>query len=108
MRTSAARLAHARRGGPRPLRGQRGLLERGARGLRRRRGRPRAGEAGPNPRHSPRQGRDRRTPLSPAGALAEGLTHVSATAAAFDPGTLDVASPEHYEQHGYPHAEWTW
>jgi cytochrome P450 len=33
---------------------------------------------------------------------------VSATAAAFDPGTLDVASPEHYEQHGYPHAEWTW
>jgi cytochrome P450 len=33
---------------------------------------------------------------------------VSATAAAFDPGTLDVATPEHYEQHGYPHAEWTW
>jgi cytochrome P450 len=27
---------------------------------------------------------------------------------AFDPTTLDVASPEHYEQHGYPHAEWTW
>ena len=26
----------------------------------------------------------------------------------FDPATLDVASPEHYEQHGYPHAEWTW
>ncbi len=27
---------------------------------------------------------------------------------AIDPATLDVASPEHYEQHGYPHAEWTW
>jgi cholest-4-en-3-one 26-monooxygenase len=27
---------------------------------------------------------------------------------AFDPATLDVASPEHYEQHGYPHPEWTW
>jgi cholest-4-en-3-one 26-monooxygenase len=26
----------------------------------------------------------------------------------FDPGTLDVATPEHYERHGYPHAEWTW
>lgn len=25
-----------------------------------------------------------------------------------DPATLDVASPEHYEQHGYPHPEWTW
>ena len=28
--------------------------------------------------------------------------------AAFDPATLDVMSPEHFEQHGYPHAEWTW
>ncbi len=27
---------------------------------------------------------------------------------AFDPATLDVMSPEHFEQHGYPHAEWTW
>lgn len=26
----------------------------------------------------------------------------------FDPGTLDVMSPTHYERHGYPHAEWTW
>jgi cholest-4-en-3-one 26-monooxygenase len=26
----------------------------------------------------------------------------------FDPSTIDVASPEHYELHGYPHAEWTW
>src|SRR5262245_2810839 len=26
----------------------------------------------------------------------------------FDPATLDVATPEHYERHGYPHAEWTW
>jgi cholest-4-en-3-one 26-monooxygenase len=26
----------------------------------------------------------------------------------FDPATLDVATPEHYEQHGYPHPEWTW
>jgi cytochrome P450 len=26
----------------------------------------------------------------------------------FDPATLDVASPEHYERHGYPHPEWTW
>jgi cholest-4-en-3-one 26-monooxygenase len=25
-----------------------------------------------------------------------------------DPATLDIASPEHYEQHGYPHREWTW
>jgi cytochrome P450 len=27
---------------------------------------------------------------------------------AFDPATLDVASPEHYERNGYPHPEWTW
>ena len=33
---------------------------------------------------------------------------MSAGAAAFDRSTLDVATPEHYEQHGYPHAEWTW
>lgn len=26
----------------------------------------------------------------------------------FDPATLDVATPEHYERHGYPHGEWTW
>ena len=30
------------------------------------------------------------------------------TPAAFDPATLDVASPEHYERNGYPHPEWTW
>jgi len=27
---------------------------------------------------------------------------------ALDAATLDVASPEHYERHGYPHPEWTW
>ena len=27
---------------------------------------------------------------------------------ALDPATLDLATPEHYERHGYPHAEWTW
>jgi cholest-4-en-3-one 26-monooxygenase len=26
----------------------------------------------------------------------------------FDPTTLDIATPEHYELHGYPHPEWTW
>ena len=26
----------------------------------------------------------------------------------FDPATLDIATATHYEQHGYPHAEWTW
>jgi cytochrome P450 len=26
----------------------------------------------------------------------------------FDPATLDIATPEHYELHGYPHPEWTW
>src|SRR5262245_16854411 len=25
-----------------------------------------------------------------------------------DPRTLDIATPEHYERHGYPHPEWTW
>jgi cholest-4-en-3-one 26-monooxygenase len=25
-----------------------------------------------------------------------------------DPATLDIITPEHYERHGYPHAEWTW
>jgi cytochrome P450 len=25
-----------------------------------------------------------------------------------DPATLDIATPEHYEHNGYPHAEWTW
>jgi cytochrome P450 len=29
-------------------------------------------------------------------------------APAFDPATLDVATPEHYERNGYPHPEWTW
>ena len=33
---------------------------------------------------------------------------MSPTARAFDSETFDVASPEHYEQNGYPHAEWTW
>src|SRR5512135_1151568 len=26
----------------------------------------------------------------------------------FDPATLDLVTPEHYERHGYPHAEWAW
>jgi len=26
----------------------------------------------------------------------------------FDPATLDLVSPEHYERYGYPHPEWTW
>src|SRR5262249_59916792 len=26
----------------------------------------------------------------------------------FDPATLDIATTEHYERNGYPHAEWTW
>ena len=26
----------------------------------------------------------------------------------FDPTTLDLVTPEHYERHGYPHAEWAW
>ena len=30
------------------------------------------------------------------------------TERALDPATLDLATPEHYERHGYPHAEWTW
>jgi cytochrome P450 len=30
------------------------------------------------------------------------------SAPALDPATLDVATPEHYERNGYPHAEWTW
>src|SRR4029450_3680939 len=76
--------------------------------LRRRRGRSRPGQNRSRPRRPPRQGRDRRPPLPPAGALVEGLSDVTATAAAFDPGPLAVASPEHSEQHGYPHAEWTW
>jgi cholest-4-en-3-one 26-monooxygenase len=25
-----------------------------------------------------------------------------------DPTTLDLVTPEHYERHGYPHAEWRW
>jgi cytochrome P450 len=30
------------------------------------------------------------------------------TRADLDPATLDIATPEHYERNGYPHAEWTW
>ncbi|HUI25515.1 MAG TPA: cytochrome P450, partial [Candidatus Kryptonia bacterium] len=26
----------------------------------------------------------------------------------FDPTTLDLITPEHYERNGYPHAEWAW
>ena len=26
----------------------------------------------------------------------------------FDPRSLDIINPEHYERHGYPHPEWTW
>jgi cholest-4-en-3-one 26-monooxygenase len=26
----------------------------------------------------------------------------------FDPATLDLITPEHYQRNGYPHAEWTW
>jgi cholest-4-en-3-one 26-monooxygenase len=26
----------------------------------------------------------------------------------FDPATLDIATPAHYESHGYPHPEWAW
>jgi cholest-4-en-3-one 26-monooxygenase len=33
---------------------------------------------------------------------------MDATERSFDPATLDVASPEHYERNGYPHAEWRW
>jgi cholest-4-en-3-one 26-monooxygenase len=29
-------------------------------------------------------------------------------ATTFDPATIDVFTPEHYERNGYPHAEWTW
>jgi cholest-4-en-3-one 26-monooxygenase len=28
--------------------------------------------------------------------------------AGIDPATLDIMTPEHYEQNGYPHREWTW
>jgi cholest-4-en-3-one 26-monooxygenase len=31
-----------------------------------------------------------------------------ATASNYDPATLDIVTPEHYERHGYPHPEWTW
>src|SRR5262245_46453536 len=34
--------------------------------------------------------------------MSEVLTHD------FNPATLDIASPEHFEQSGYPHAEWSW
>jgi cholest-4-en-3-one 26-monooxygenase len=30
------------------------------------------------------------------------------TARPFDPATIDVVTPEHYERNGYPHPEWTW
>ena len=32
----------------------------------------------------------------------------AADARDFDPATIDVITPEHYEQSGYPHAEWRW
>jgi cholest-4-en-3-one 26-monooxygenase len=33
---------------------------------------------------------------------------MSCTNPDFDPATLDLVTPERYEQHGYPHPEWTW
>lgn len=33
---------------------------------------------------------------------------MSAVASPSDPSRLDIVSPAHYQQHGYPHAEWTW
>src|SRR5581483_10172306 len=30
------------------------------------------------------------------------------SAAEFDPATIDIATPLHYERNGYPHAEWAW
>jgi cytochrome P450 len=33
---------------------------------------------------------------------------MNGTDPAFDPATLDLATPEVFEQHGYPHAAWTW
>jgi len=33
---------------------------------------------------------------------------MQATEQTFDPVTLDLVTPEHYERHGYPHPEWTW
>ncbi len=42
----------------------------------------------------------------PGGANPDEETNVSEPL--IDPARLDVASPEHYEQHGYPHREWTW
>jgi cholest-4-en-3-one 26-monooxygenase len=30
------------------------------------------------------------------------------TARDFDPATLDLMTPEHYERNGYPHGEWAW
>ena len=30
------------------------------------------------------------------------------TARALESASLDLATPEHYERHGYPHPEWTW
>jgi cholest-4-en-3-one 26-monooxygenase len=38
----------------------------------------------------------------------EGRQAMHAEKAEFDPATLDVATSEHYERHGYPHPEWTW
>jgi cytochrome P450 len=32
----------------------------------------------------------------------------TAIASELDPATLDIATSEHYEDHGYPHTEWTW
>ena len=33
---------------------------------------------------------------------------MQASARDFDPATLDLVTPTHYEREGYPHAEWTW
>jgi len=36
------------------------------------------------------------------------MTSATSPASDFDPANLDVISPEKYEQHGYPHEDWTW
>src|SRR5512139_468754 len=40
--------------------------------------------------------------------LLGGESTMASTDPVFDPATLDLVSPDTYEQHGYPHAEWTW
>ncbi len=32
----------------------------------------------------------------------------TATQPVIDPATLDIATPDHYQTHGYPHSEWAW